>query len=106
MRVAASLEDSVDKHPVTPGAIVPARELLGDMLMESGKPAEAMAEYEEVLKIAPNRFNSLYGAGHAAELADNPEKAKFYYSRLIQSSEKGKSSNPVIYQAKSFLAKS
>ena len=103
MRVAANLEDSVDKHPVTPGAIVPARDLLGDMLMESGKPAEAMLEYERVLEIAPNRFNSLYGAGHAAELAGNTDKAKFYYSKLIQNSEKGNSSRPVINQAKSFL---
>lgn len=105
MRKAADLEDSVDKHPVTPGAIIPARELLGDMLMESGKPADAMAEYERVLEISPNRFNSLYGAGYAAELAGKPDRAKFYYYTLIQISNKGKGNRPTIKKAKSFLAK-
>ena len=105
MRAAADLEDSVNKHPVTPGAVVPARELLGDMLLESAKPAQALAAYENTLKIAPNRFNNLYGAGHAAELTGNPGREKFYYSKLIQSGEAGKSSRAVINHAKSFLAK-
>lgn len=78
---------------------------LGDMLMESGKPAQAMLEYESVLEIASNRLNSLYGAGHAAELAGNPGRAKRDYSKLIQNSEKGNSSRPVINQVLSFLAK-
>ena len=65
MREAADLEDSVDKDPVTPGAVLPARELLGDMLALLGKPAEAIEAYEASLKISPNRFNSLYGAGRA-----------------------------------------
>ena len=105
MREAADQEDSVDKHPVTPGPIVPAREQLADMLMESGKPAEAMAEYERVLEISPNRFNSLYGAGYAAELAGNENRAKFYYYTLVQTTQKGKGNRPANKKAKDFLVK-
>ena len=105
MREAADLEDSVDKHPVTPGAVIPARELLGDMLMASGNPAEAMKAYEHVLKVSPDRFNSLYGAGHAAELAGLPNRAEFYYYKLIQIGDLGQKSRPVIKQVKSFLAR-
>ena len=105
MREAADLEDSVDKDPVTPGAVLPARELLGDMLALLGKPAEAIEAYEASLKISPNRFNSLYGAGRAAELAGNSEKAKSYYSKLVQLSTKADSDRPGIKQAKMSLAK-
>jgi tetratricopeptide (TPR) repeat protein len=105
MREAADLEDSVDKHPVTPGAVLPARELLGDMLVLLGKPAEAVEAYEATLRISPNRFNSLYGAGHAAELAGNLEKANAYYSRLVELAKKAESDRPAIKQAKRFLDK-
>jgi tetratricopeptide (TPR) repeat protein len=63
MKKAADLEDSVDKHPVTPGAVLPARELLGEMLLLMKNPVEALYAFEMSLKISPNRFNSLYGAG-------------------------------------------
>jgi tetratricopeptide (TPR) repeat protein len=66
MRQAADLEESVDKHPVTPGAVLPARELLGDLLVLLNRPAEAKVAYEKSLQIAPNRLNSFYDA----ELAD------------------------------------
>jgi hypothetical protein len=105
MREAADIEDSVDKHPVTPGAVLPARELLGDMLVELDKPAEAMEAYEANLKISPNRFNSLYGAGHAAERAGDPNKARSYNSRLVQLAEKADSERPAIKEAKQFLDK-
>lgn len=103
MREAAALEDSVDKHPVTPGAVLPARELLGDMLVLLGKPAEALEAYEANLRISPNRFKSLYGAGDAAKLAGNSEKAKSYYSELLQLAEKAESDRPAIKKAKQFL---
>jgi tetratricopeptide (TPR) repeat protein len=105
MLEAAILEDSVDKHPVTPGAILPARELLGDMLALMGKHAEAIEAYETSLKISPNRFNSLYGAGRTAEIAGKLEKAKSYYSKLVQLSTKADSDRPGIKQAKMFLTK-
>ena len=79
MREAADLEDSVDKHPVTPSAVRPARELLAEMLMEVGQPAEAIEAYDATLAISPGRLNALYGAGHAAELMDDEERAMSYY---------------------------
>ena len=69
LRAAADLEDGMEKHPVTPGSIVPLRELLGDLLLEVGQPAIALAEYERSLKSAPNRFRTLYGAAKAANAA-------------------------------------
>src|SRR5207253_7897112 len=69
MKSAADLEDSTDKHPVTPGAVLPAREMLGDLLLELGRPQVAFAAYEQSLKSAPARFNSYQGAALAAERA-------------------------------------
>jgi len=83
-RAAAELDEKTGKHPVTPGAILPPRELLADMLMESGKPAEALVEYEASLREAPGRFNSLAGGARAAELSKNPSKARALYAKLIQ----------------------
>ena len=105
MREAADLEDSVDKHPVTPGAVLPARELLGDMLVMLEMPVAAIEAYEASLQISPNRFNSLYGAGRAAELAENSEKAKSYYSKLVQFAAKVDGDRPAIEQAQAFLSK-
>jgi len=62
MRSAAELEESMDKSPVTPGAVVPARELLAELLQEQKQPQQAVTEYDAVLKVAPNRFNALWGA--------------------------------------------
>ena len=84
MRSAADLEDSSDKHPVTPGSIVPARELLGDMLLEANQPALALAEYERSLSSAPNRFHGLAGAARAAERAGDAAKTKLYREKLVQ----------------------
>jgi tetratricopeptide (TPR) repeat protein len=82
MQLAADLEDKTEKHPVTPGAVIPARELLGDMLLAMNKPDEALQAYEADLKKQPNRFNGLYGAGMAAERSGNAEKATQYYTLL------------------------
>lgn len=84
MRSAARLEDSTDKHPVTPGQIVPARDLLGQMLLELERPDEALAEFEAVLKAEPNRFGALYGAAHAAELAGRPDTARMRFAQLVE----------------------
>jgi tetratricopeptide (TPR) repeat protein len=78
MRAAADKQDNND-----PGGFnVPAREMLADMLLELHKPAQALTEYEAVLKIAPNRFNGLYGAVTSAEMVGDQGKAKTYYSQL------------------------
>ena len=66
MHSAADLEDTTDKHPVTPGAIVPARELLGEMLLELGEPAEAHSAFEATLAMAPNRMRAMEGVERAS----------------------------------------
>jgi hypothetical protein len=83
LRSAADLEDSTDKHPVTPGAILPAREQLADLLVELGRPTDALAEYEISLRSAPARFNTLAGAARAAEAAGQKEKAKNFHDQLM-----------------------
>lgn len=103
MRSAADLEDASDKHPVTPGSIVPARELLGDMLLEANQPAEALAEYERSLNSAPNRFHGLAGAAAAAERAGDAAKAKLYREKLVQVAA-ADSDRPELLTAKRFLA--
>jgi tetratricopeptide (TPR) repeat protein len=83
MTAAADLEESMDKHAVTPGQIIPAREMLGQMLLEQKQPADALNAFEAVLKVAPKRFNALYGAGKAAEAAGNTAVAQRYYQELL-----------------------
>jgi tetratricopeptide (TPR) repeat protein len=82
LRSAADLEDSTDKSPVTPGAIIPAREMLGDLLLELNEPAKALEAYERSLKDSPNRLNGLAGAARAAQLSEDRTKAATYYSKL------------------------
>jgi len=83
MRRAAELETATEKHPVTPGEVLPARELLADMLLAIGRHQEAQTQYLAALERSPNRFNSLYGAGRAAELGGNDTKAALYYRQLV-----------------------
>ena len=75
---AADFETSMDKHPVTPAPVVPARELLGDLLLELGQPGPALQEFEATLTAQPNRFRSLFGAARAAELAGDAAKARAF----------------------------
>jgi len=84
MRSAAELEESMDKHAVTPGAVLPAREMLGELLSVHGQAQAALAEYQAVLKVAPNRFNALYGAASAAESAGNSAVANQYFHKLTE----------------------
>jgi tetratricopeptide (TPR) repeat protein len=105
MRAAADLEDSTDKHPVTPGAILPAREQLGDLLLETGQPTQALSSFEVALREAPNRFNGLYGAARAAELAGDRKKAAGYYAQLVKLCERADGARPELEQAKVFLAR-
>ena len=105
MRAAADLEDGGDKPPTTPGSVVPARELLGEMLLEVGRPADSLAEFEGALEASPNRFRSLYGAARAAELAGNVERARQYYAQLLEVSRWAESERPEAGEAKRFLAR-
>jgi hypothetical protein len=81
-RSAAELEESMDKAAVTPGAITPAREILAELLLIEHRPKDSLAEYQTVLKTAPNRFNALYGAARAAEDAGDAVAASNYFRRL------------------------
>ena len=105
MRAAADHEDAADKHPVTPGVILPARELLGEMLLELKQPGQAVAEFEATLRTAPNRFNALSGAARAAKLSGDGEKAKSYYARLLAMCDHADGDRPELQDARSLLAK-
>jgi len=89
MRAAAAREDATDKNAVTPGPLAPARELLGDMLLDLKQPAAALVEYRAVLEREPNRFRALYGAAKAAGGAGDPATARTYYQTLLKVCAKG-----------------
>lgn len=103
MRAAAELDDATDKHPVTPGSLLPAREQLGELLIELERPAEALREFEASLRNAPNRFNGIYGAARSAKLAADGRKAKSYYSKLLALSRRSDGERPEIAEARAFL---
>jgi tetratricopeptide (TPR) repeat protein len=105
LRSAADREDSTDKHPVTPAPIMPARELLGDLLLELKEPNKALGEFEKSLSREPNRFHAFYGAARAAELLGDAEKARTYYGKLLKVCEKADNDRPELQNAKAFLAK-
>ena len=105
MRAAADLEDATEKHPVTPGAFLPAREMLGDLLSELHQPAVALREYSVALETSPNRFNSIYGAARSAELSGDSKKARAYYERLVALGSQSEGSRIELQQARKYLAK-
>jgi tetratricopeptide (TPR) repeat protein len=74
----------MDKSPVTPGAIVPAREMLGELLLDLDRPQPALAAFERALKDSPNRLNALSGAARAAQLSGDRAKARDYYARVVE----------------------
>ena len=104
MRAAAEHEDKTDKHNVTPGVILPAREMLGDMLLEMKQPTQAMNEFEAVLRTAPNRFNALAGSARAAKLSGDDDKAKTYYAKLLSMCEHADGDRPELKEARTLLA--
>ena len=89
MRAAAMLEDSTEKSAVTPGPLAPARELLGEMLLELKEPAQALKEFEATLKKEPNRFRAVYGAARAASLTGDRAAARRYYDQLLRICQRG-----------------
>lgn len=104
MRTAADLEDKNEKHIVTPGRILPARELLGEMLLELKRPADALKEFEASHKREPERFRGYYGAAQAAEKSGDKAKAKLYYTRLMELAGHG-NARPELARARAFLSK-
>ena len=106
MKSAAELEDGTEKSAVTPGPLSPARELLGEMLLEMNEPAKALEQFEATLKKEPRRFRSLYGAAHAAQLSGSHDSSQEYFRELLSvcahSDEPGR---PEIEKARQALAK-
>lgn len=103
MRHAAEMEANTVKNPVTPGVVLPARELYGDMLLETGSYAKASAEYQAVLERSPNRFYSLFGAGRAAELGGDADAAAKYYQLLLDNCPEATDERPQLAHARDFL---
>ena len=102
-REAADTEERVEKHPVTPGPLIPARELLGDMLMLHKQPTEALAAYEATLKREPNRTRTLLGAARAATAARRNDVARAYYRNVIDLMDPT-SMRPELAEARTFIA--
>ncbi|HOX94985.1 MAG TPA: hypothetical protein PKV09_09345 [Syntrophales bacterium] len=105
MRAAAEAEEASDKHAVTPGNVLPSRELLGEMLMTLNRPEQAFVEFERSLKRDPNRFRGVYGAARAAELSGKREAARDYYKMLLALSAAHDTERPELARAKAYLRK-
>jgi tetratricopeptide (TPR) repeat protein len=100
MREAAQHEDATEKSVVTPGPLAPAREMLGFMLLESSRPEEALIAFDAAIAKEPNRFLALYGAGRAAEAAQQTERAKRYYQQLMKICADAASDRPELAYAR------
>jgi tetratricopeptide (TPR) repeat protein len=104
LRAAADLDDETEKHPVTPGSVMPAREQLGEMLLELRRPREALAEFETALRRAPNRLTALYGAARAARLSGDRRKARLHYGQMLEGSRSRNRERPELQEARAYLA--
>jgi tetratricopeptide (TPR) repeat protein len=104
MRTAADHEDRTEKHVVIPGPVMPARELLGDLLMELGRPAEALLQYEAAITREPNRFRGLYGAGLAAERTGDRARASGHFETLVTITSPSDAARPELAYARQVLS--
>jgi len=103
MQEAVEIERHTSKHPVTPGDVLPAIELLGDMLLELNRPKDALAAYEENLIGHPNRFNGIYGAAIASKQSGDLDKAALYFNQLTELVKDTNNERPEILEAKEFI---
>ena len=104
LRQAADAEDTLGKHPVSPGAFIPIREQLGSLLLATGQSKEAQREFEAALKIYPGRFRGLYGAARAAEQTGDKENASRYYAKLAAQTAKASGSRDELNHVREFLS--
>ena len=102
---AADREDRTEKHVAMENRLLPMRELLGELLLEAGHPAEAQREFERSLKAVPNRFRSLAGAARAAALAGNSGQARRHYRQLLVLTSRAETERAPMKAAREFLAK-
>jgi tetratricopeptide (TPR) repeat protein len=103
VRAAADLEATMDKSPVTPSSVLPARELLGDLLLELNQPAAALIEYKEMLRTDPNRFRSILGEARAAKQSGDAVAAHDAYQQLVALSKPIGPERPELAEAKAYL---
>lgn len=103
MQEAVDIERQTSKHPITPGDVLPAIELLGDMLLALDKPNKALIAYEENLKAHPNRFNGIYGAAIASQKSGQKEKATLYFKQLLELSKNSKSNRTELKEASKYI---
>ena len=103
VRAAADLDATMDKHPATPAAVLPARELLADLLLELKDPGAALKEYEQSLKTEPNRFRSILGKARAAKQAGDLAASREAYQKLVALSGPAAAERPELSEAKAFL---
>jgi len=103
MRSAVELEDSTDKHPVTPGSVIPMRALLGDMLLEMKRPAESLGEFTRLMNTEPNRFVAVYGAARSAEMKGDRKLAAELYGKLSELGARGNMDREELKQARRYL---
>lgn len=104
-RAAADLEATMDKHPATPAAVLPARELLADLLLQIDDAKSALKEYELALKSEPNRFRSILGKARAAQKSGDLAMARDSYQKLLALSDQADAGKPELAEAKAFLSK-
>jgi len=103
MKIAADMEAKTEKSPVTPAEVLPASELLADMLLALNQPQEALKYYEDDLTQHPNRFNGVYGAAKACESSGNTEKAKIYFATLTKIADQPGSDRAELLEARTYL---
>jgi tetratricopeptide (TPR) repeat protein len=102
MRKAADAEDATDKAAISPGPIAPARELLGEMLLEAGNAKDALVAFEATMLKEPGRFRGAYGAARAAEALGNKALARRYYQRLVEIAKDSDTPRDELKRARSF----
>jgi tetratricopeptide (TPR) repeat protein len=103
MRAAADSEDSSIKHVAMENRLFPFRELLAELLLETGQPAASLSEFEVALKQTPNRFRGFWGAARAADAAGDHQKATEYFGKLVELAKNADTDRPEIVQAKAYL---
>jgi len=103
VQAAADLDATMDKHPATPSSVLPARELLGDLLLELNQPAAALVEYRAMLNSDPNRFRSLLGEARAAKQTGDSATARDAYEKLVALSKPVSTERPELAEARSYL---
>src|SRR4029078_13681543 len=104
MRAAVDLDATMDKHPATPSSVLPARELLADLMLELNQPAAALVEYQAMLSTDPNSFRSLLAQARAAEQTGDSATAQEAYRKLVTLSKPIGSERPELAEGKSYLA--